>query len=198
MRLIIVRHGQTTENATNVVLGHTHGSLSEHGVEQAGKVAMRLKDEEIDHIYCSDLKRAEDTAREIARFHKKTPFTPTQELRERDWGAYDNRTKEELGWDKIKSDYILYAEPEGGETLEQMLARAEAFVHRILRKHLNDTVLFVTHNEMKKALICAITGKPAKDIFTMEKADNTAVSIFEIEEDRSHKIHVLRCAKHLE
>jgi broad specificity phosphatase PhoE len=39
------------------------------GKSQAKKVASRLKNEEIDLIYSSDLKRAKETAKEINKFH---------------------------------------------------------------------------------------------------------------------------------
>jgi len=56
-RLIFVRHGETEENKAKIVQGQKHGKLSEEGLEQAKKVAERLKDEKIDFIYSSDLDR---------------------------------------------------------------------------------------------------------------------------------------------
>lgn len=83
MRLIITRHGETLENMEGIVQGHMHGTLSKKGIEQAEKLAKALKDEQIDYIYSSDLKRASDTAREISKFHKNVPFQLTKDLRER-------------------------------------------------------------------------------------------------------------------
>ena len=60
-KIIIVRHGQSTSN----VLGHTTGwhdaELSELGMQQAELLAQALKDEKIDFIISSDLKRAKQT-----------------------------------------------------------------------------------------------------------------------------------------
>ena len=61
MKLIIVRHGETVGNATEIIEGHLPGKLSQKGIEQAKKLASRLKDEPIDHIFCSDLTRAIET-----------------------------------------------------------------------------------------------------------------------------------------
>ena len=66
MKLIITRHGETEENKAGIIQGHLPGHLSEAGIEQAKKVAFRLKDEKINFIYSSDLDRAADTAKEIA------------------------------------------------------------------------------------------------------------------------------------
>src|SRR3989338_4842950 len=49
---------------------------------QAKKVAAHLKNEKIDFIYSSDLRRAKDTAKEIAKYHKVKIFY-TKELSER-------------------------------------------------------------------------------------------------------------------
>ena len=45
MKLILVRHGETEENKLKIFQGHTHGVLSSTGIEQAKKLAFRLKDE---------------------------------------------------------------------------------------------------------------------------------------------------------
>ncbi len=51
MRLIITRHGETEENIAGIMMGHLQGKLSATGIEQAKKVALRLKDEKIDFIF---------------------------------------------------------------------------------------------------------------------------------------------------
>jgi len=198
MKLILVRHGETVENATGFHIGHEHGSLSDIGREQAKKLSNRLKDEKIDFIYSSDLKRAVDTTKEIAKHHPDTPFITTKELRERHWGIYSNRSHIDIGWGKIKKDYNLYSKPKDGENLDHIYKRADDFLHKILKEHPDDTVLLSIHNEIKKAFLCVITGKEPRDIFGMKSYPNTCVSIFEIDENRNHHIHIIGCAKHLE
>ena len=88
MKLIITRHGETEENKAGIIMGHLHGTLSENGKEQAKKVALRLKEEKIDAIYSSDLARSSDTAKEIAKYHPKTPLIFAKDLREKYLGKY--------------------------------------------------------------------------------------------------------------
>jgi len=71
MKLILVRHGETIDNKKRLVQGHRQGELSDVGKEQAKKVAERLKDEKIDYIFSSDLRRAADTAKVIAKYQKE-------------------------------------------------------------------------------------------------------------------------------
>ena len=55
--LYLVRHGQTEENAANILQGHLPGHLNEEGREQAARLRDRLKDIQFDALYSSDLKR---------------------------------------------------------------------------------------------------------------------------------------------
>lgn len=64
MRLIIVHYGESIENKNGICQGQMPGKLSNDGIEQA----KRLKDEKLDVIFSTDLARALDTAKEIAKF----------------------------------------------------------------------------------------------------------------------------------
>lgn len=190
MRLILTRHGETLENIQGIHQGHLPGKLSKLGIEQAKKVALRLKNEKIDYIYSSDLARAADTTKEILKSHPNVPFKFVKELRERDAGKLQGKKKGELGLDEEIN-------PKCGETFEQLFDRAEKFLYSVLHIHMNDTVLFVGHNKINKALICVITNKSHEEICDMENLKNTSICIFDIDENKKHKIHALNCIKHL-
>lgn len=74
MKLILVRHGRSIANNENKDQGEKgkwrNTSLHEKGIKQSKEVAERLKDEKIDIIYSSPLKRTMETAKEINKFHK--------------------------------------------------------------------------------------------------------------------------------
>jgi broad specificity phosphatase PhoE len=197
MKLIIVRHGETIENKKGIIMGHLPGKLSETGIEQAKKLGLRLKDEKIDYIYSSDLARAKDTAEEIIKFHPNIPIKFVQELREKNLGELQGKSKKELGMTGEKWS-LVSANPKNGENIEELFQRARNFVDNILNTHPKKNILFVCHNGIKKALVCVIVGKEAKDIPSIENFKNTSVSIFEIDGDKKHKIHLLNCANHLE
>ena len=118
MRLIITRHGETEENQAGILQGHLPGKLSVLGIEQARKVALRLKDEKIDLIFSSDLARASDTAKEIAKFHPNVPVKFVKDLRERNYGEFqgkkestfdsDGKNHNSLQWKKVETLEDLY------------------------------------------------------------------------------------------
>lgn len=163
------------------------GTLSHTGIEQGKKLALRLKDEKIDAIFSSDLKRAADTTDLIAKFHPKVEVEHTQNLREGDAGAWTGGPSHGLDWDNPPVD---------SETEAQMMARTKDFLDYLCENYTNKTVLLVTHAGIARCFVATITG--AKDPFKdVGDQHNTAVNIFEIFEDRSHKIHCLNCTKHL-
>lgn len=195
MRLILTRHGETEENATGIMQGHLPGKLSKEGIEQAKKLAERLKSEKIDVIYSSDLARSADTAKEIAKHHPDAYFIFTEELREFNLGDYQGKTKSEVGEENLKMRFensdLRFP---NGESESDVSKRARHFFERILKKHKDETVLVVAHNGINKSLISAITGRKDRNY----KLDNTNVCIFEIDEDKNHRIHAFNCTKHLE
>jgi phosphoserine phosphatase len=189
MKLILVRHGETEENVKGIVQGHLPGKLTKKGIEQAKKLALRLKDEKIDAIYSSDLKRASDTAKEIAEYHKNVPLKFVKELREIDCGSFSGKSQ-----DEVKGKNY----PEDSESLEDAKKRIKNFLDKVYKKHKNSKVLFVSHGGTSKILTTIILNKPLRYFREMKHFDNTSVNIFEIKEDKKHKIHLLNCTKHLE
>lgn len=63
MRLILVRHGQTSSNVADVLdTGEPGADLTELGQQQAAAVPRSLADERIDVVYASTLVRTQQTA----------------------------------------------------------------------------------------------------------------------------------------
>ena len=188
MKLILTRHGETIGNIKKIAEGHLHGKLSKLGKNQAKKVALRLKNEKIDYIYSSDLDRAKDTAKEIAKYHPNISIKSDKKLREIDVGDFTWMADKDIDWDNP---------PKNFETNIKAQKRIKKFLDKIYSKYKNKTVLFVGHSFINKALITAIHHESA-DCMKKYKQSNTAINIFEIKEDKKHKVHLLNCVKHLE
>ncbi len=187
MRLFLVRHGETEENKEKIVQGHMAGHLSKEGIKQAKKLAQRLKNETFDIIYSSDLKRAADTAKIIAKYHD-CPLQLTEELREFDCGSYTGVHKSKVDWDNPPSD---------AETQEQGYSRMQTFLKRVYEEYPKGTVLFVAHAGISRALLAVIRDEKPEDINELMRFSNTAVSVFDIEKENNHKIHILNSSEHL-
>ncbi len=115
--IYLIRHGETALNAARV-LQHPETPLSAQGLEQARRLAERLRGAGIASILTSDYARAAMTA-EPLRAATGAPLAHEPLLRERDFGDLRGRAYAELGLDPFADDYA----PPGGESWEAFHAR---------------------------------------------------------------------------
>ncbi|MCD4740143.1 histidine phosphatase family protein [archaeon] len=195
MRIILVRHGETIENKKGIIQGHLPGHLSEKGKKQAKQLALRLKDENIDFIYSSDLARARHTAEKIQECHSEIPFELNEALREMDKGEHTGNTLEERGLTSIFNMYTL--KTKRGESVEQLLERANHFVDGLLETHKHDCVLLVAHDTINRAIITILMKKGVSYFEELGGSPNASLSIFEIDDNGNTKTVVRACTKHL-
>ncbi len=141
--IILVRHGETVDNARQIMQGQTQGELNEHGWEQARQVAVRLEGECIDAVVSSDLQRAIQTAGVIAKPHGLTVET-TPLLRERDWGGFTGRFIPDLRGEKWPDDI---------ESEDALLLRARTFLKYITATYPGKRVVAVGHGIINKAIL---------------------------------------------
>lgn len=150
-KIILVRHGQSLGNATKTILGHTDLDMSEHGYKQAEATAEYLKNEIIDVIYSSDLKRAVNTALPHANMRGLKLHT-SEKLREIYVGAWENLKTDDIlakwGREIFENDWLgnfgTFTFPEGESTLEGG-RRFFTEMERICREYPGKTVLVAAH-----------------------------------------------------
>ena len=191
MRLIIIRHGETKFNKSKTLQGHLPTPLSENGFAQAKAIANRLAKTNIDIIYTSDLIRAKQTAKAIARMHPHTPLVEDQRLRERDLGDYVGRPISSVEWPKDPNTKVP-----NGESRVDHRNRLEEFYLELLKKHPEDIVLVVTHGGSVLLLLNIIQNSPVEEADFCYRIKNTSVTEFEIGEGVNEI--TLNCDKHLE
>lgn len=157
MHLIVVRHGLTIENANDIVQGQLPGRLSAEGIEQALETALKLKDRKFDAVYCSDLQRCKDTAAVICKFHPDNTVIYTPELRERKSGAQEGKPSDWDYWKALPGSENGKRYP-GGESWNDVYTRIQPFLNKVLAEHPNETVLFVTHGGVVRAIRALVAG----------------------------------------
>lgn len=159
--IFLVRHGETVDNARQIMQGQTQGELNEKGREQARQVAERLAVEQVDAVVASDLHRAIQTAEYIAAQHG-LPVTTTPLLRERDWGSFTGCFIPDLKG-KVWPDDI--------ESEEALLLRARAFLLYILATYPGKRVVAVGHGIMNKAILAVYARCPMREVQRMMNAE---------------------------
>jgi probable phosphoglycerate mutase len=144
--VVLVRHGETEWSRSGQHTGVTDLPLLPDGEDQARAVAPRLAGREFALVLSSPMQRARRTA-ELAGFGGRAEVD--DDLRERNYGQYEGRTtkdirKERPGWDVWRDDCP------GGETLEQLAARADRVIERALAAD-GDTLVFA-HSHFLRTL----------------------------------------------
>lgn len=166
-RLILVRHGETEWNRTMRYQGQTDTELNETGIRQAERAADRLAGESIDSVYSSDLKRARSTAEIIAARHGMDgAIRDSSLLREMHFGDFEGLTFEEI---EERYQLIFSASPSwrsrgphvrapNGESIADMAARVERFMHGFPTTDPKHTALIVAHGGPLQVLLCQLLG----------------------------------------
>jgi probable phosphoglycerate mutase len=159
--IFLVRHGETVDNARQIMQGQTQGELNQRGREQAEQVARRLASEPLDAIVASDLHRAIQTAEVIAEPHG-LPVVTTPLLRERDWGSFTGRfipnLRNEVWPDDIESE-------------EALLERARSFLINMTATYPGKRVVAVGHGIINKAVLAVYAQCTMREVQRMMNAE---------------------------
>ncbi len=159
--IYLVRHGETVDNARQIMQGQVQGKLNEKGREQARQVAERLASVHFDAVVASDLRRAIETAEIIAAPHG-LPVTQTPLLRERDWGSFTGRYIPDLRgvtW------------PDDIESEERLLMRAHNFLIYITATWPDSRVVAVGHGIINKAILAVHAQCTMREVARMLNAE---------------------------
>lgn len=191
-RMILIRHGETDWNIQHRVQGHVDIPLNDNGLQQAKRVAERMRSEVIDALYSSDLQRAKRTAEIIAEYHcLDVQIDPR--LRERNYGQLEGLTKEQ-----IDSRFPNYQSRDHAiqdqETLEQVRKRAMEALAEIGQQFKNGTVAVVSHGGWINAVLYVISkGRVGTGITHLR---NTSISTL-IYDGKNWRIDSIGDASHL-
>lgn len=158
-RLIIIRHGESQCNIDGII-GGLKGctGLSSEGKKQARKLQRRLQtthelgDNVV--IYSSDLPRAIETAKYVARAVGSEEVFKDKALKELDPGEGDGLTWKEFldkyGVPNFKTDPDKPV-ADGGESWNQMMNRSRNALIKITNRHIDKTVVAVCHGGVIQA-----------------------------------------------
>ena len=161
--VLLIRHGQSTANASGVWQGQLDFALSEEGRLQATEAGRALKDKEISGIYASPLARAFETAEIVAR---EAGFSgevvPAPGLMERHGGVLEGHTwtEQETNNPRFAEKFLSLPEEErwafaGAETDEEILIRFEDALSGILSRHPSPagSLVVVSHGGVMRAFL---------------------------------------------
>jgi len=147
-------HGTTTDNENNISSGWSDAELSESGIKQSIELKDKIKNKKFDVVFCSDLKRAVDSAK--LTFEGIAPIIPDQRLRECNYGKYNAQSSSIV--EPMQEKMIEESFPEG-ESYEDVKTRIAAFLNFLKQNYDGKSVAVVSHKAPQLALEVLINGK---------------------------------------
>jgi 2,3-bisphosphoglycerate-dependent phosphoglycerate mutase len=183
---VLVRHGQSEWNLTNVFTGLTDVGLTDLGREEARRAGRLLAERGLSFgvAFTSALKRAHQTL-ELMQEELSLPDIPVIKdaaLNERDYGELTGLNKDDArkkwGEEQVHIWRRSYATaPPGGESLRDTGARTwPYYIHTMLPHVLRgEGVLVSAHGNSLRALIMALDGLTPDEIVHRELATGVPV-----------------------
>ena len=192
MELILVRHGETDANRQGILMSSVGGpSLNATGKSQAADIAATLKAEPVVHLYTSPAWRAKETA-EIVSQAVEVPLSEVNDLCEINVGRLEGLTRAEvqkefwahcLEWERDPAT----ARHPGGETMQELQARAWQAIQRISDRHVDETVVVVSHLFTVLAIVTKVLEMPLKH-FLRIRLDPGAMARIELKPDKAEVV----------
>src|SRR5690349_692654 len=201
--VLLVRHGQSKGNAERRFGGHTATPLSARGHRQAEVTARTLKSESITAIYSSDLARAIETAKPLAKM-TGLPVNGTSAFRERDVGVMEGLTFEDAAQQHPEQYAALLRRDfehvlTGGESYRQLLDRAREKLDEIIAEHRGGKIAVFSHTGticiLALHLMGALDAPELKPVWI--SSANCGITRFELRDDGFVKVLTVNDTSHL-
>ena len=158
MEILLTRHGQTDWNLLKKVQGKADIELNEKGIQQAETTRDFLKEERIDLILCSPLKRAIQTA-EIINQGRNIRIIIDERVSERDFGEFEGMPNTDFDYNAFWSykQNLKYAK---AENIKDFFRRVYNFLDNIKNEYDGKRILIVAHGGISIPVKCYFEGIP--------------------------------------
>ena len=141
-------HGTTVDNEANISSGWQDAELSALGVKQSEELAEQTKDLVFDAIFCSDLKRAVDSAH-LTWGEAGIPIIADPRLRECNYGQLNGHPSSDV---EPRQEQSITTPMPGGESYEDVKARVTSFLSDLKRDYDGKHIAIVAHKAPQLAL----------------------------------------------
>jgi probable phosphoglycerate mutase len=181
MRLLLLRHGQTTSNVGGILDTAAPGAaLTELGERQAAAVPEALREEPIQAVFASVLLRAQQTAAPTARARGLDVDVRNglQEIEAGDLEGLSDRDSQirymstAIAW----GDGDMERRIPGGPSGTEFFARYDAAIERIAQEH-DGTVLVVSHGAAIRVWAAGRTDNVDPEFSRSHDLENTGLVI---------------------
>ena len=200
-KIYFVRHCEATGNLNRTFQGSTDTDITELGEKQLQKLSERFSKIQLDKIYTSPLKRAYKTALAI-KGNRNIEIEPLDGIIELDGGIIEGLPIE-ISFKKhldLKDAWFNHPEdfaPEGGEAMRDAYERIENTFFSLVKKHKGQTIACASHGGIIRCLECRILHNDISRLKEVTLFDNTAIILFEIDDNNNISIKFTNDYSHL-
>ena len=153
-------HGTTTDNEKDISSGWYDVELSELGINQSKELIDLIKDKKFDVVFCSDLKRAVNSA--ALTFGNNVRIIQDKRLRECNYGIYNAKPSDVV--EPMQEQNISKQFP-NGESYEDVKARINNFLQDLKKNYDNKHIAIVAHKAPQLALDVLLKDKTWEEAF---------------------------------
>lgn len=180
MNLFLVRHAESIWNKEQRIQGRKDPGLDDVGICQAKALAKRLKEEHIEVIYSSGLRRCSQTARIISK-ETKAPIKFLTGIEEIILGKWQGKTVEEVRKEYPKAykkwlDAPSKARIPGWEGIPKFMRRVDRTFEFILNSDSATSICVVTHWGVIAAYFSKLLNTSFDWLFKRVRVDNCGIS----------------------
>jgi phosphoserine phosphatase len=172
IQFLLIRPGSTEYDEQGRITGTLNIPLSDVGVLQVGRLVGELHDVQIDHLYSSPSRAADQTAQAVAADHR-LKVKKLDDLANLDHGLWQGKLIDEVKHSQPKVFRQLQDRPETvcppeGEPVGDCMSRVKALVQRLERKHKTGTVALVVPEPLASLVLAAFTQCGVGDLWKVE------------------------------
>ena len=153
-------HGTTTDNENKLSSGWHDAELSSLGIQQSLDLKKRLQGKKFDAVFCSDLKRAVDSAQLV--FEGTATVIKDKRLRECNYGTFNAKPTAVV--EQMQENFIDKRFPKG-ESYEDVKMRIADFLAFLKKNYCGKNVAIVGHKGPQLALDVILKRKVWKRAF---------------------------------
>ncbi|HEV8103414.1 MAG TPA: histidine phosphatase family protein [Gaiellaceae bacterium] len=162
-QLVFETHSTSVDNERGIATGWLQGELSETGREQALLLGERRRDDGVELVVSSDLRRAVETA-ELAFAGSAIPVRHDHRLRECNYGDWNGMPRARLEAERLRRIDVPFP---GGESWREAVQRHAGFLDELAGAG-RRRVLLIGHVATRWALDHLLNGVPLQRLATEE------------------------------
>jgi alpha-ribazole phosphatase len=181
-KLYLIRHGETEQNKSGILMGSTDTPLNDQGRLQAATLGERINTLEVDSIFSSPLLRAVETATLV--FGKDVPIITDSSLQEFHFGEWEGMHFSEIAkqypeiWQLWLKDWELTQIP-GAEAFDAFKHRVINFVSEVVSYNPGKRVAVVSHGGCIRSLLAHFFCDSVSTGYWKFKVDNATLAEIE-------------------